>query len=123
MRIAMIETREKERKENEIAHGRAIASNAESVWQRDTVAGRQRMENRFVDLRQFFGLTAQGRLLEIGCGTGTWTDFLARTPLQITSLELSQDLLDVARKRCTQPRVEFVLGDAEHLTFADETFD
>jgi SAM-dependent methyltransferase len=110
-----------ERRRHEVAHGKAIAARADRVWLRDTVAGVRRVENRFSDFQRFVGREARGRVLEIGCGTGAWTRCLVRTSLTITSIELSQDLLAVAR---TEGRpVRYACADGEHLPFADDSFD
>src|SRR5207237_1319308 len=90
---------DQERKAAEIEQGRRIAARAEEVWKRDTRAGLQRMENRFHDLKTFWGPSAEGRVLELGCGTGTWTVFLTRLTQQVTSLDISEDLLRVARAK------------------------
>jgi ubiquinone/menaquinone biosynthesis C-methylase UbiE len=108
------------RKEREKAHGKNIASNAERVWMRHTRSGQQRMENRFADLALYLGLGKDATLLELGCGTGTWTVFLKRLAFRITSVDISEDLLKVAREKA--PGVEFLAGDIEHLPFPKDHF-
>jgi SAM-dependent methyltransferase len=119
----MTATSDTQRKQNEIAHGKAIVSVADRVWQRNTVAGQKRLENRFDDLCLFFGRSIQGRLLELGCGSGIWTQILSRTPVAITSIELSEDLLALARSRCPDPQIHFICGDAENLSLENNSFD
>lgn len=58
--------------------------------------------------------------LEIGCGTGHFTRWLAGRGLQITGLDASSAMLADARRRGTE---KYVLGNALALPFAARTFD
>jgi len=62
------------------------------------------------------------RILEIGCGTGNYTRELSKTMADITAVDLSQELLDLA-KRNSFANVEYRLADIENLPFRDGTFD
>lgn len=69
------------------------------------------------------------RLLDVGCGTGTFAGMLAATavPADIVGLDYSPAMCQVAsgkaRHANLQDRVCFVAADSEHLPFADDTFD
>ena len=59
-----------------------------------------------------------GRILDIGCGIGT---FEQRLPdLNIAGLDISEEMISEAAKRCDN---DFVLGNAEDLGFGDSSFD
>jgi SAM-dependent methyltransferase len=74
--------------------------------------------------KTFIGpLSANAQLLEIGCGTGIWTEVLARLPCAVTSMDLSEDLLGIARRKSYAHPVHFICGDVEHLSFPDHTWD
>jgi 2-polyprenyl-3-methyl-5-hydroxy-6-metoxy-1,4-benzoquinol methylase len=60
------------------------------------------------------------RVLEIGCGIGTDTIRFARAGAIVTAVELSEQSLELARKRAIvfglQDKITFVLANAEELT-------
>jgi ubiquinone/menaquinone biosynthesis C-methylase UbiE len=65
-------------------------------------------------------------VLDIGCGAGEdvramW-EMVGPTGRSV-GLDRSATMVDAARSRSSDCQVEFVVGDAEHLHFADESFD
>lgn len=65
------------------------------------------------------------RALDIGCGTGNYTIWLAEKGLTVTGLDESRAMLEVAAAKTagTDLAVEWVLGDASALPFQGEWFD
>ena len=66
------------------------------------------------------------RILELGCGTGTFTRFLADVfpQAQITAVDLSPSYIKVAKKRfCNIENVTFQTGDAADLLYKNSSFD
>jgi ubiquinone/menaquinone biosynthesis C-methylase UbiE len=65
------------------------------------------------------------RVLEVGVGMGA--DYLEwlKAGAQATGIDLSRASVDKARQRCEQARFvpDLRVGDAEHLAFADDSFD
>lgn len=59
-------------------------------------------------------------VLEVGCGTGHFTRWLAEQGLQSVGLEISEVMLAEARRL---DGVEYVHGDAHALHFGDQTWD
>lgn len=70
-------------------------------------------------------LDAGARVLDVACGNGNAALAAARRYCQVTGLDYVPALLDRARERSEAERlpVEFVVGDAEQLPFADASFD
>jgi len=69
---------------------------------------------------------APERILDVGAGTGVQSNLLAERyqHAQITSLDLSANMLLQGRKNPSQPRqIVHVCGDAERLPFANESLD
>lgn len=61
----------------------------------------------------------EGRLLDVGCGTGAYATGMAGLGWDVTGLDASEDMLRRARER----GVEAIHGDATRLPFGDATFD
>jgi phthiocerol/phenolphthiocerol synthesis type-I polyketide synthase E len=65
------------------------------------------------------------RVLDVGCGRGgavhVLTQFFA--PAHVTGLDLSPGAIDFCRRAHRRSNVHFELGDAEHLPFANDSFD
>jgi SAM-dependent methyltransferase len=66
-------------------------------------------------------------VLEYGCGDGLNTVVLARRGAKVKALDISPDLIDVARRRLDANRiaadVEFIVGSAHDLPLPDESVD
>ena len=60
-----------------------------------------------------------GSLLDVGCGTGSYTAALAERGWEVTGLDVSEDMLRRARAK----GVRTVQADATALPFEDATFD
>jgi SAM-dependent methyltransferase len=57
------------------------------------------------------------KALEIGCGTGLFTELLARSGATIVAVDISEDLLDRARaRRLPADRITFVCAQFESMT-------
>lgn len=63
--------------------------------------------------------TGSGRLLDVGCGTGTYTAALAELGWTVSGIDASEDML----RRARALGVDAVRGDATALPFADAWFD
>jgi SAM-dependent methyltransferase len=68
---------------------------------------------------------AGARLLEVGCGMGTDLLQFARGGAQVTGVDLTPRSIQISRQHFTvyDERGDFALSDAEHLPFANESFD
>jgi SAM-dependent methyltransferase len=65
------------------------------------------------------------RILDVGCGTGVVAITAAKAGAQVTALDLTPELLDVAREnaRIADVEIDWHEGDIEKLPFGDATFD
>ena len=79
------------------------------------------------DLREIEGwlpsVFAGKTILEMACGTGYWTRWLAPVAAGITAVDASIETLTIARARVAASHVKFVVGDAYRLPVAPLAFD
>jgi len=111
-----------ERIANEIQHGRFLAERgAEQIWNWQSPAGKQRWARR---VRMLSTHLAPGTsVLELGCGTGYFTRELARSGAEIVAIDVSPELMEIARANCSAPNVRFQIQNAYDLSYADAIFD
>jgi len=107
---------------NEIEHGRFLAAQgAGEVWNWSTPAGKLRKMRRAAMLSA--GMAPGMEVLELGCGTGLFTREFARSGARLTALDISPDLLELARREVPAANVNFVGGNAYAMDFPPERFD
>jgi demethylmenaquinone methyltransferase/2-methoxy-6-polyprenyl-1,4-benzoquinol methylase len=63
------------------------------------------------------------RVLEIACGTGYWTQFIAPGAAGVIGLDASAETIAIARTRVDPAKVHFVIGDAYALPRLEPTPD
>jgi len=65
------------------------------------------------------------KILDVGTGTGAMGLVLAEMGHDVTGIDLSEGMLNKAREKAKTANlhVEFKIGDAERLSFPDNTFD
>ena len=75
---------------------------------------------------RFAGISAGERVLDVGTGTGVVAITAARAGAQVTGLDLTPELLEVARENARIARtggIDWTEGDAEKLPYPDASFD
>lgn len=88
------------RAQREIKHGEWLATHdTESVWGWGTPAGQVRAKRRADLIIAGAALSPGKRVLEIGCGTGMFTEMFAATGATIMAVDISPELLKKARTR------------------------
>ena len=110
--------------ERETAHGLALAGDdTEHTWGWGTPAGQLRARRRAELIIRAAGLGPGMRVLEVGCGTGLFTEMFARTQAHLVALDISRALLEKARARgLPADRVRFLEGPIEDAAI-DGPFD
>jgi ubiquinone/menaquinone biosynthesis C-methylase UbiE len=75
-------------------------------------------------LRKRIMSQARGDILDVACGTGLNFPFFPRGS-KLTAIDLSPGMLEVARQKAADLplQLEAKVMDAQHLEFADQTFD
>jgi 2-polyprenyl-3-methyl-5-hydroxy-6-metoxy-1,4-benzoquinol methylase len=112
------------RKANEIEHGKLLSQlNTEKVWGWSTPAGLLRSERRANLISENAHIDANKKVLEIGCGTGYFTEKFAHSGARIIAVDISPDLLARARERgLPEAQVEFLAKPFEDCD-VDGPFD
>lgn len=119
-------------------------------YERDLARLAQVLSNRSIDTHSFFGrvggewdtmrermfgslftwqallglLPPRWTIADVGCGTGNASELLAPFVQRIVALDISQSMLDAARKRLSDfDNVDFQLAEIESLPLADDAVD
>ena len=73
----------------------------------------------------FINRSIKGKLLEIGCGIGKTTHFLAGryNTLIITAIDYDRGQIDIANKNRESTKIKFMQADATNLKFKPAHFD
>jgi SAM-dependent methyltransferase len=118
-----VSLRADERYDAERRQGEAIAAGREAVWGWSTPAGRRRADRRARFLVEAARLGPGARCLELGAGTGEFTDRLVESGCELVALELSEATAAICRDR-VGARARVVVGNAETgAGLGDEQFD
>jgi ubiquinone/menaquinone biosynthesis C-methylase UbiE len=107
---------------NEIEHGKYLArEGAGEVWNWESPAGKVRWQRRVSMLTNH--LKISDSVLEIGCGTGYFTSEIAKTGAGITAIDISPDLIEIAKNEVGAENVSFMLANAYDLEFKNDSFN
>ena len=108
--------------EHEIEHGKFLADNgAGEIWNWESPAGKFRWKRRVKMLTEF--VQPDSALLELGCGTGYFTQEIAKTGANIVAIDISPELLKIAENNVQDKNVSFKEENAYNMTFEDNRFD
>ena len=107
---------------DEIRHGRFLAERgAGEIWNWESPAGKLRWARR---VKMLSGHLKPGMtILELGCGTGYFTRELACSGADIIAIDVSPELLEIARANCPAPNVRYQIQNAYALSYSDSMFD
>jgi len=105
----------------EIQHGRFLAKHgAGEIWNWEGPAGKLRWARRAKMLSNHLGPGMS--VLELGCGTGYFTRELARSGADIIAVDVSPELLEMARADCSAKNVRYEIQNACALSYPDAAF-
>lgn len=69
------------------------------------------------------GVEAGARVLDVACGTGVlFPDYLRRGVASVTAVDISPEMVRIAKEKFPQENVTVLCGDIEHITL-DQSFD
>ncbi|HET7847954.1 MAG TPA: methyltransferase domain-containing protein [Pseudolabrys sp.] len=97
----------------------------EDLWPYDQLHGRGIIATR--EHAERAGIKAGMHVLDLGCGVGGASRYLAALGCRVTGIDLTPEFIDVARtltERChLADRIDYRVGNALDLPFADASFD
>jgi 2-polyprenyl-3-methyl-5-hydroxy-6-metoxy-1,4-benzoquinol methylase len=96
-------------------HAKVLLRDPEGIWGWGTPAGRARAERRANLIVEAGGIAKDSVTLEIGCGTGLFTELVSKSGASITACELCKELLELAYKKSYASKVDFINEDATQL--------
>jgi len=62
------------------------------------------------------------KLLEVGCGTGHWSQFFSEFGFEVTGVDISERMINVAKSKGI-PNTSFQIADGHSLPFKNGVFD
>jgi SAM-dependent methyltransferase len=121
-----------ERRDSKDAEKDYLRRTGGSAWEREkpfSPAGTDNFEeglellNDFVVALWLLQPSATDRILDIGAGGGWCSDLLHRLSRRSIAVDISVDMLRIARQRGARGPIPAIAGDLEHLPFCDGSFD
>jgi ubiquinone/menaquinone biosynthesis C-methylase UbiE len=106
----------------EIEHGKyLISTGAGEVWNWESPAGKLRWQRRVKMLSSV--LQENNKVLELGCGTGYFTRELVKLKVHVTAIDISPELIEVAKSEIKSENVSFEVQNAYEMTYDPNLFD
>ena len=104
----------------------AIKAKMKATWMDgDYAAFARYMEPGALSILSEWDIAPATQLLDVGCGAGQIAIPAARAGVQVTGVDIADNLIEHARRRATVEglAVRFEVADAEDLPYADASFD
>jgi ubiquinone/menaquinone biosynthesis C-methylase UbiE len=98
----------------------AIANKYDSYY--DTPIGSQIDRIEKESMANFLRVVPRQPVLELGCGTGHWSEFLSKSGFHVIATDISDAMLAIAQKKSIE-NVRFQKADASILPFDNESFE
>ncbi|MBI4100147.1 methyltransferase domain-containing protein [Candidatus Microgenomates bacterium] len=108
------------RVEREKNHFRQLSKKDQTLWWA-TAAGKVRIARRGQVVADF--LESEDKVLEIGSGVGEFSRHLIKAGVKIVCVDISSELVALARKEIKGKNISFRQGDAHALPFDSDSFD
>jgi ubiquinone/menaquinone biosynthesis C-methylase UbiE len=80
-----------------------------------------RLEKKAVD-RFLIERRYEGQLLEVGCGTGHWSEYFSSKGFEVTGIDISAHMIKAAQRK-NIANCRFTVADGENIPFAAQSFD
>ena len=104
----------------------ALKTKLKKVWEAgDYGVFARYMESGAIEFFDRLGIERGTKMLDVGCGSGQLTIPAAKRGIDVTALDLAENLVQQARERAKAEGLDIQIdqGDAEELPHGDEEFD
>ena len=95
-----------------------IANSYDDYYQSDFGKKVDRIEQDIIDY--LIKEIPRSEMLELGCGTGHWSDYFSKKGFNVTGIDISDAMLNVAKNK--KINVKFKIADSQNIPFNDESF-
>ncbi len=103
------------RLDRERKHAEVLVNDPEGIWGWGSPAGKIRAKRRAKLIIDAAKITSDSKTLEIGCGTGLFTELVSKTGAEITACELAEQLIAIAEKKTYSSEVKFLNQDISSI--------
>lgn len=107
-------------KHDTVNYYRARAAEYEQIYYREVPARRQELADEVTRLAP---LATDKNVIEFACGTGYWTNVMAKTARHITASDISSEMLAEAKKKPLACPVDFIETDMFAHNWTPHGFD
>lgn len=80
-------------------------------------------DNLYIDAIGLLQINKTDKVLELGCGFGRSLPMLCRSALQVTAVDISEEMINAAKDSCQEGNISFHVSPSEELPFSDGSFD
>jgi SAM-dependent methyltransferase len=94
----------------------------ETTFYPDTDSGCYKIADKALNVIVSAGMQPGAKVLELGCGTGVYTELFACSGADITAVDGSPKMIRAAADRCG-PKIKYVVSDVHNLPLEDKLFD
>jgi ubiquinone/menaquinone biosynthesis C-methylase UbiE len=95
-----------------------------SRWERAYKEGAHWEEGPSKNMQKFTKYLKKGdKILDIGCGSGRDSIFLAKQGFEVWGIDISKEAIKKAKEKFRAKNLHFLVGDIKDLKFKDEFFD
>ena len=108
-------------KQAELDHAKKILHHPEFYWNSSTLAGRKGSLRRAEWVMNASHFASGKKVLEVGCGTGFFSEVFVESGVQLFSIDISSELVSMAKKKGLS--ADFRVCDVEALPFDNDLFD
>lgn len=81
--------------------------------------------NFIIELLKEYGISSFHKIIEIGCGGGILSEYIARQGFDVTGIDISEGAIEVAKQHAVLDniKIEYRIGSVYQLPFPNNSFD